>query len=409
MTWLVVAGGLLLLVFLHELGHFSVALLVGVRPRSFYVGFPPALFKVQRKGIEYGLGAIPLGGMVRIPGMNRPSGRDIETFMSGAVREDPALVPYVQRVRRALDAEDFEGARALLPELESEVERAELSASARRSAKRALRELEEGTGLDAYWRQATWRRIAIIAAGPVANIVVAFVIFLVVFTTGAPSQQPTTQVGQVEKNTPAAAAGLRDGDRVIAVNGRPVATFDAVSKLIRASHGKPITVTVRRDAHTLTLGPRKTIQVQNRWIWGFVPAAKSISYPIGTSIGKAAHECWAVVTATGTGFANIFQAKGRSQISGPVGIVRTSQAALKIGFNWYLELLGLISMSLALLNLLPLLPLDGGHILFSLIESVRRRALAREVYERVSLAGIALILVLMYIALNNDFSSHRPG
>ena len=71
MTWLVVAGGLILLVFLHELGHFSVALLVGVRPRSFYVGFPPAVFKVQRKGIEYGLGAIPLGGMVRIPGMNR--------------------------------------------------------------------------------------------------------------------------------------------------------------------------------------------------------------------------------------------------------------------------------------------------------------------------------------------------
>jgi regulator of sigma E protease len=408
-TWLVVAGGLLLLVFLHELGHFSVALLVGVRPRSFYVGFPPALFKVQRNGIEYGLGAIPLGGMVRIPGMNRPSGRDIQTFMAAAVRDDPALVPYVQRVKRSLEAEDFEGARAVLPELESEVERAQLSASARRSAKRALRELDEGTGPDAYWRQATWRRIAIIAAGPLANIVVAFVIFLVVFTTGAPSQQPTTQVGQVEKNTPAAAAGLRDGDRVVAVNGKHAATFDAVSKLIRASHGRPITVTVRRDGHTLTLGPRKTVRVQNRWIWGFVPAAKSVSYPLGTSIGKAVHECWAVVTATGTGFADIFQAKGRSQISGPVGIVRTSAAALKIGFNWYLELLGLISMSLALLNLLPLLPLDGGHILFSLIEAVRRRALAREVYERVSVAGIALILVLMYIALNNDFSSRGPG
>jgi len=242
-TWLVVAGGLLLLVFLHELGHFSVALLVGVRPRSFYVGFPPALFKVQRKGIEYGLGAIPLGGMVRIPGMNRPAGRDVEAFMSGALREDPALVPFVQRARRALEAEDFEGARALLPELHNEVERAQLSASARRSAKRALRELDEGTGLDAYWRQATWRRIAIIAAGPLANIVVAFVIFLVVFTTGAPSQVPTTQVGQVERNTPAAAAGLREGDRVVAVNGRAAATFDAVSKLIRASRGTPITVT----------------------------------------------------------------------------------------------------------------------------------------------------------------------
>ena len=102
MTWVVVAFGLLLLVFLHELGHFSVALLVGVRPRTFYVGFPPAIFKVQRKGIEYGLGAIPLGGMVRIPGMNRPAGRDIEAFMAGALREDPGLAPLVQRARRAL-------------------------------------------------------------------------------------------------------------------------------------------------------------------------------------------------------------------------------------------------------------------------------------------------------------------
>src|SRR5437763_17106810 len=103
MTWVVVAGGLLLLVFLHELGHFSVALLVGVKPRSFYVGFPPALVKVQRRGIEYGLGAIPLGGMVRIPGMNRPAGRDIEAFMSAALREAPALSPLVKRIRRALD------------------------------------------------------------------------------------------------------------------------------------------------------------------------------------------------------------------------------------------------------------------------------------------------------------------
>ena len=409
MTWLVVAGGLLLLVFLHELGHFSVALLVGVRPRSFYVGFPPAIFKVQRKGIEYGLGAIPLGGMVRIPGMNRPAGRDVETLMHGAVSEDAALLPFVQRVRHALDAEDFEGARSVLPELRAEIERAQLSASARRSAKRALRDLDEGTGVDAYWRQATWRRIAIIAAGPAANVLVAFIIFFAVFTTGAPSSVPTTQVGQVESNTPAAAAGLREGDRVIAVNGHAAATFAAVSKLIRASHGTPITVTVRRAGQTVKLGPRKTIQSGKRWIWGFVPTAKLVSYPIGTSVGKAVHQCWEVVTATGTGLVGIFHSSSdRAQISGPVGIVRTSQQALKIGFSWYLELLGLISMSLALLNLLPLLPLDGGHILFSLIEAVRRRALAREVYERVSMAGIALILVLMYIALNNDFT-HKSG
>jgi regulator of sigma E protease len=312
-------------------------------------------------------------------------------------------------MRRALEAEEFEGARDILPELRSEIDRAQLSRSARRSANRALRELDEGTGPDAYWRQATWKRIAIIAAGPVANIVVAFVIFLVVFATGAPTAEPTTQVGKVETNMPAAAAGLHPGDKIVAVNGHAAKTFDAVSKLVRASHGAPITVTVVRSGHRVTLGPRKTVLVQGRWIWGFVPTAKTVSYPLGTSVGKAVHECWAVVTATGTGFASMFQSKGRSQISGPVGIVRTSAAALKIGFSWYLELLGLISMSLALLNLLPLLPLDGGHILFSLIESVRRRALAREVYERVSMAGIALILVLMYIALTNDFSSNGPG
>ncbi len=269
-----------------------------------------------------------------------------------------------------------------------------------------MRELEEGTGLDAYWRQATWRRIAIIAAGPGMNILVAFIIFFVVFMTGAPSQTPTTKVGQVSPNTPAAVAGLRPGDRVVAVNGHAAATFDGVSKLIRASKGAPITVTVRRDGHAVTLGPRKTILSQGRWIWGFVPTAKLVSYPLGTSIGKAVRECWSVVTGTVTGFGGLLHQQGRSQISGPVGIVRTSEAFLKVGFSWYLMLLGVISMSLALLNLLPFLPLDGGHILFSLIEAVRRRALAREVYERVSMAGIALLLILMYIAFNNDFTGH---
>jgi hypothetical protein len=145
-TWLVVIVGLTLLVFLHELGHFSVALAVGIRPRSFYVGFPPAIAKVKRNGIEYGLGAIPLGGLVRIPGMHRPSARDLDAFMASALREDPGLAPLVQRVRRALEAGELDAARAVLPELREQVEHAVLTAGARRSANRALREVDEGTG-----------------------------------------------------------------------------------------------------------------------------------------------------------------------------------------------------------------------------------------------------------------------
>jgi regulator of sigma E protease len=407
-TWLVVALGLFGLVFLHELGHFTVALAVGIRPRSFYVGFPPAIAKITRKGIEYGIGAIPLGGMVRIPGMHRPSPHDLETFMSSALREDPSLVAPVQRVRRLLEAGDLAGAREALPELQQQVERAALSPGARRSARRALRDVEEGTSTDAYWSAPTWKRVVVIAAGPVMNILVAFVIFFAVYLTDAPTGNPTTQVAAIEAHTPAAAAGLRPGDRIVAVNGHAAPTFEAVSREIRSSHGRPITVTVERGGRRLTLGPKATIFSHGKYIWGFSPGFQSVSYSAGKSARLAADDCWRVVTGTATALTGLFHSGQRAQISGPVGIVRTSQQALQIGFNWYLQLLGLISMSLALLNLLPLLPLDGGHILFSLIESVRRRALAREVYERVSFVGVALILILMYIALQNDVTGTGP-
>jgi regulator of sigma E protease len=409
MIWLTVVVGLLLLVFLHELGHFSVALLVGIRPRSFYIGFPPAIAKFERNGIEYGIGAIPLGGLVRIPGMHRPAGNDLDAFMASALREQPALAPSVQRVRRQLDADDLAGAHAALPDLRREVNAVELTPAASRAASRALREVDEGTGADAYWRQRTWKRIAVIAAGPLANILVAFAIFTAVYATGAPTQQASTEVAAVSAGTPAARAGLQAGDRVLAVDGRAARTFDAVSRLIRGSHGRPITLTIRRDGHTLMLGPRATIRVQGRWIWGFQPAAKLVSYPVGHSARLAAADCWQVVSGTAKAFAAIFRGHEHGQLTSTVGIVRISAAALKVSFNWYLQIVGFVSMSLALLNLLPLLPLDGGHILFSVIEAVRRRALAREVYERVSMVGFALIILIWVIALSNDFGGNRPG
>jgi len=408
-TWLVVIGGLVLLVFLHELGHFSVALALGMRPRSFYVGFPPALAKVRWRGIEYGIGLIPLGGLVRIPGMHRPAARDLEVFMEPAVREAPSLSAAVGAVRRALELEDFDAARRAYPELEREVELARLSPGARRSAKRALREVEEGTAPDAYWRAAIWRRVAVIAAGPLANVLIAFAILFTVFAvSGGPSAQPSVTVAAVEPGTPAATAGLRPGDRVLAVDGRPVGSFAVLSRLIRASYGRPVSLTVRRGGKRLVLGPRRTIFRHGRWIWGFEPAARLVKYSPGRAAGSAASDLWHVVTGTGAGIASLVSAHERSHLSGPVGIVRVSHAELQIGLTYYLEILALVSMSLALLNLLPLLPLDGGHILFSLIEGVRRRSLAREVYERVSVVGIALIVLVFVIAFSNDLSVRAP-
>ena len=407
MTWVVVIFGLALLVFLHELGHFTVARLVGMKPRAFYIGFPPALAKVKRKGIEYGIGTIPLGGYVRIPGMHRPAARDFQALMSSALQEEPALVPAAQAVRRQLDDEDFEAARAALPALTAALEQAQLTPAALRSAERAMRDVDEGTGPDAYWRQPTWKRVVVIAAGPGMNVLVAFVIFFAVYATGAPSQIPSTEVALVEGNTPAAAAGLHAGDRVVAVDGIHATSFARVSELIRASHGRPITVTVVRSGQTVTLGPRRTTKTQGRWIWGFVPASRLVSHPVGASARLAIGDCWRVVTGTVSAFGGLVHSRQRAQLSGPVGIVRASAQALQLGTSWYLDLLGLISMSLALFNFLPLLPLDGGHILFSIIEGVRRRAVPREIYERASFFGMALVLLIFVIAFNNDTSQFR--
>jgi regulator of sigma E protease len=406
-TWLVVIGGLVLLVFLHELGHFSVALAVKMRPRSFYIGFPPALAKVRRNGIEYGIGLIPLGGMVRIPGMHRPAARDLQLSIEPAVREQPSLAAPVGAVRRALEADDYAAARSALPELEREVGAADLSSGARRSAGRALRDVEEGTAPDAYWRAETWKRISVIAAGPLANILIAFLILFVVFAvSGAPSQRPTLTVAAVEKGLPAVAAGLRVDDRIVAVDGRPIRTFDALSRGIQSSRGRPVTLTVARDGRRVAVGPSRTVLSNGRWILGFEPTVRLITTkhtPVGAA-RRAGSDLWGVVTGTGAGLASLFSSHGRSNLSGPVGIVKVSHTELQAGFAYYLEILAFVSMSLALLNLLPLLPLDGGHILFSIIEGVRRRALAREVYERVSVVGIAFILLVFVIAFSNDVS-----
>jgi regulator of sigma E protease len=408
-TWLIVALGLLLLIFLHELGHFVVALAVGNRPRGFYVGFGPLLASVRRNGIEYGLRLIPAGGYVRLPGMHRPAARDIEAFMGPALREDPSLAAAVQRVRRALEAEDFAAARAAYPELRAEADAATLTPSARRSANRALRDVEEGTSEDAYWRQRTWKRVAVIGAGPAMNILVAFIIFFVVYLTGAPTATLSTKVALVGAGRPAAAAGLHPGDVVVAVNGHATPSFDAVSKTIQGSRGRPISVTVERNGARVTLGPRRTVRVNGKYIWGFSPAYRTVSHPVAASAHLAVRDCWRVVTGTVQAFGALFHSKQRAQLTSTVGIVRVSAEALKIGLNYYLQILGLVSMSLALLNLLPFLPLDGGHILFSLIEAVRRRSLAREVYERVSVVGFSLIILIWLIALHNDLGGKHPG
>ena len=402
MTYLVVIAGLVGIVFIHEVGHFGVALLVGMRPRSFYVGFPPALVKIKRRGIEYGLGMIPLGGYVRIPGMHRPAARDLQSLLGPAIEEESSLAPAALRVRRALAAEDFDAARAAYPDLEEDVAAASLSPGARRAAVRALRDVEEGTAPDAYWRAPTWKRIVVIAAGPAANVMAAFLILLVVNNiSGVPGPNSPAAVAKVYPHTPAAIAGMKTGDLIVDVNGRH-ATVGSLPEIIRLNRGQPLALLVARHGDLLRLDAPPPVRLDGKWILGVDLTPIPIPYAFGASTRAAAANLWSITSGTVTGLASLARTQQTDDLTSGIGIARYSAAALRVSIAWYFQILALVSMSLALLNLIPLLPLDGGHILFSLIEGVRRRALAREVYERVSLVGLAFIVLLTVIALRND-------
>src|SRR5439155_18950923 len=383
------------------------ALAVGMRPRRFYVGFPPALVKTKRGGVEYGIGAIPLGGYVKIPGMHRPAPSDLDVHFGSALYEAPQLLQSIERVKRPLAEGEFESARAALAELEAVLATTQLSAGAARAARRGLTDLADGLGPDSYWRQRTWKKIAVIAAGPATNLVFAILLLAVVYMVGIPSAA-SRRVDSVEANTPASQAGLRPGDTIVGVNRMSTRTFNQVRDAIRGSHGRPLVIIVDRPPYELK--PVKPMQQGGTYVLGFRPAViRYKHYGPVSALGHASNDAWLVTKTMGRWLIHVTSRTNRKQISTPVGIVRTSSEAVQSGYRDYFAILALISLSLALLNLLPLLPLDGGHIAFSLVEGVRGKAVGRAVYERVSMVGIALILFIYVIGLSNDVGKLTGG
>jgi len=397
MSTLVAILGLGFLILIHEAGHFFTARAVGMRPRKFYVGFPPALLKTRRNGIEYGLGSIPVGGYVKIPGMHRPAPSDVDVYFGRAITERPQLFALTTALRRRLEKGDMTEARSEVEALRPELADATLSPGARRSADRGLQELEDALGPEAYWRQRTWRKVAVIAAGPGTNLALAVVLFTILsMIAGGPV---TAAVDQVQSGRPAAQIGLRSGDRIVAIDGRRVTPAEIRTR-ITSSGGKPIELVVRRDGRRLLLGPVRPTKIDGAYRLGFVLRASGLSPP--AALWQSLKVTGEATKQTAAFLPRLVHRQARKEITTPVGIVQGSSQALHAGFQTYLWLLGFLSLSLALLNLLPLLPLDGGHIAFSLVEGVRGRAVGREVYERVSVVGIALVLMLYFIGLSND-------
>ena len=395
--------GLAFLILVHEAGHFFASLAVGLRPRRFYVGFPPAIVKTKRNGIEYGVGAIPLGGFVTIPGMHRPIGHDVDRRFSHAVEEAPTLGGPVDRVKRILDGDDLETAGYALDDLDDALHVASVSPAARSSAEKGLTELRDAVGPDAYWKAATWKRLVAIGAGPAANILLTIVVFTALFMTvaGEATRTVATVAPEITSGveSPAQAIGLRAGDRIVAINGTPVAA-DEIADRINASGGAELTLTVVRDGEELRLEPASGQLVDERYRLGFGLEGTGLGF--FPAFGRAIEVTGLVAKEIVKSLGRLVTGEGRDEVSSPIGITQASSDAVERGAESYLWVLGLISLSLALLNLLPLLPLDGGHILFTLIEGARGRFLRREIYERVSMVGLAVVLLLFFVGLSND-------
>jgi regulator of sigma E protease len=365
MDWLITILGIMALIVLHEAGHFAVAKAVGMRVERFSLFFPPKIAGIKRGETEYMIGALPLGGYVKITGMNP---EEIET-----------LPPEVAR--------------------------------------------------RAYYAQAPWKRIVVILAGPGVNLAIAFALFWLVLFAGSmngaltlegvnPGIQTlkpgTAAVGAVEHGMPAAAA-LRPGDRIVAIDGHSVSVGSAIEAIsshrcagaaVEGCRGRtPVAMTVRRAGRLVRLSivPRYNAQ-DKRMLLGFsfaAPTAKS--FGVLGAAGASAREMWAMTTQTFSGLAKAFtSAKQRHQISSIVGIGQVTEQAVAAGAGRALVVIGYVSLVLAVLNLLPFLPLDGGHVLWAVAEKVRGRRVSLAAMWRFSSVGIALLLFLVINGFSND-------
>jgi regulator of sigma E protease len=378
--------GLALLVMIHEAGHFFAARAVGMTPRKFYLGFGPAIAKTTRRGVEYGIGSIPLGGYVKIPGMSRPSPGDLRKLLppEQAEKYEAEMVALDAAIERA----DYDHAHELLLELRPAL-----------GETRAWQELEGALARDAYWRAATWRRLVAIFAGPAVNLVFAFLLFTALFVVAVTRE--TNIIGKVAPNTPAAAAHIQVGDRVLEVAGQKVAPKD-IPAHIRATEGRTFKLVIDRHGRRIVL-PVQAQKVQGAYRIGIAIEAREGP---GESLPAAARDAlgltWDVTAGTVTGLSKTLSGRDTSQVSSSYGIVKASADAWRHGLRTFLFVLGLISLALGLLNLLPVLPLDGGHIVMAIVEKVRGRTFGQSVYIRYSVVGLTLFAVLMYFGLRND-------
>lgn len=406
MQILIAIAGLSVLIILHELGHFLAARAVGVGVERFSLFFGPAMLKrTDKRGVEWRLGTIPLGGYVRVAGMRRPDLGHFHQLATHLPADDEAelrrLLVEIERVHSAPEAE------AVIEELERLVARQDMPESERQRAAVYLADARERIFPGAWWLALPTRKIAVLLAGPAVNVVLAVVLLMTAFMIGA-TGEPSTTLQRVEPGTPAAAAGLDAGSRIVAVNGQAV-DFDGLIAAIGRSDGARMELTVLEDGtpREVAVTPYKD---GGRWLVGFSVASERVYYGPLEALGKTVGTLTGATTATAAMTSDLAHGdtEASDQLVGPIGIVKLSAASLAADWRAFLGVLALLSFSLALLNLLPVPPLDGGQTVIALAEMARRRRLSQQTEAALMLAGFGVVFVLLMVGLGNDLTGTSP-
>jgi regulator of sigma E protease len=350
---------LTIVVFVHEMGHYLVGRWCGIGVKAFSVGFGPELLGFDdRHGTRWKLSAIPLGGYVKFTGdMNATS---------------------------APDAAEIEA----------------LSEEERRVA---------------FHTQPVWKRALTVLAGPVFNFLLTIAVFSVLFGTyGRTVIEPV--VAEVVAGSAADSAGFKPGDRFVSVDGSRIETFADVQRYVSGRTDDALTFVMMRDGRevTLTATPKLTEQkdaLGNTVKIGIIGVSTNqevgqgrvVHYGPVEAVGEAIEETGSIIVRTGQFLKRFaFGREDKCQLGGPIKIAKMSGQAAQLGFLWLINLVALLSVGIGFLNLLPIPPLDGGHLLFHAIEAVTRRPVPERAMEAVYRIGLAAVLLFMAFVVWND-------
>lgn len=407
LIFLVVFG---LLVFVHEFGHFIVAKKSGILVREFSIGMGPKLFQVRRNPTTYTIRWLPLGGYVRL------ASKDDETQLAAGMTVICQLNDQNEVVRIDASESDIpiEGIPIQITEVdlvdalfikgfENGDEEKLVTYSVNHDATvidQSKTELIIAPRDTQFQEANVWQKLATNIAGPMMNIILGFVVFMIwTFTIPGPA---TTTIATVVSGSPAETAKIEPGSKVISINGHKTTTFDEISNQIDLSKGKDLNILLVKNGQAKSVKVRpKAVKIQKQTVYQIGIKAKSDN----SFIARVKRGWDTSVSTTGM----IFNALGGlishfslNKLSGPVGIYSQTSQVSQMGFSYLLAFLAMISINLGIVNMVPIPGLDGGKFLLNIIEIFRGKPISEDHEAMVELVGFGLLLLLIIAVTGND-------